>query len=553
MLSVLRIGFALFFTVFSSAIAAPAVSADQPKLIVFITIDQLRGDMPWKFKDRFGEGGFKYLMDKGTVYTDANFRHSTTFTAVGHASLATGGSALQHGLAGNDWHDIATGKRVYCVEDDRHTLIGKEPKPHAGMSPRNLTASTFGDEVILASGGKSRVFSVSIKDRGAILPGGQRGKAVWYSSSSGKFVTSTYYYSEYPAWVTAWNKADHAAAYKDKEWTLLQDRSTYIYADRDDEPWEKSYKKLGRTFPHPLGNEDEKAFYATLRYTPMGDELTLAFVKELVDQEKLGTGPTTDVLAVSFSVTDYIGHAFGPDSLEVEDNLLRLDRTLADFFEFLDKKFDLDNVVIALSSDHGVDSVPERTQHFGLDAGRHRPKDFLEAVNEGLKKRFKIQDALVKVFWNPSLYLDLDAVNRAGLEVERVEAALREEILKVPGVRFAVTRTDLLKGNVTSEPMHAKVQRSFHPTRSGNVLFVQDVSWYLYPNPDEFAAMHGTPYGYDTYVPIMFAGHKIEHEIVDREVAPEDIASTITTYLGIKPPSGSTGVPLEEVMFGLRD
>jgi hypothetical protein len=210
-------------------------------------------------------------------------------------------------------------------------------------------------------------------------------------------------------------------------------------------------------------------------------------------------------------------------------------------------------VVIALSSDHGVDSVPERTQHFGLDAGRHRPKDFLEAVNEGLKKRFKIQDALVKVFWNPSLYLDLDAVNRAGLEVERVEAALREEILKVPGVRFAVTRTDLLKGNVTSEPMHAKVQRSFHPTRSGNVLVVQDVSWYLYPNPDEFAAMHGTPYGYDTYVPIMFAGHKIEHEIVDREVAPEDIASTITTYLGIKPPSGSTGVPLEEVMFGLRD
>jgi predicted AlkP superfamily pyrophosphatase or phosphodiesterase len=421
------------------------------------------------------------------------------------------------------------------------------------MSPRNLTASTFGDEIILASGGRSRVFSISIKDRGAILPGGNLGKAFWYSSSSGQFVTSTYYYREYPAWVTAWNKAGHAAAYKDKEWTLLQDRSSYIYGDRDDEPWEKSYKKLGRTFPHPLGNEDEKAFYAGLRYTPMGDELTLAFVKELVDQEKLGTGPTTDVLAVSFSVTDYIGHAFGPDSLESEDNLLRLDRTLADFFEFLDKKFDLDNVVIELSSDHGVDSVPERTQHFGLDAGRHRPNKFIEAVNEGLKKRFNIQDALVKVFWNPSLYLDLEAVSRAGLQVETVEAALREEILKVPGVRFAATRTDLLKGDVTSEPMHGKLQRAFHPTRSGNVLFVQDVGWYLYPNPDEFAAMHGSPYTYDTYVPIMFAGHKIRHDVVDREVAPEDIASTITTYLGIKPPSGSTGTPLVEVFAGLRD
>lgn len=552
MLSVLRIGFALYLTVLSFLLAAPAVSADQPKLIVFITIDQLRGDMPWRFKDRFGDGGFRYLMEKGTTYTNANYRHSTTFTAVGHASLATGGNALQHGLAGNDWHDYASGKQVYCVEDDRHTLIGKEPKAHTGMSPRNLTASTFGDEVVSSTGGKSRAFSVSIKDRGAILPGGHRGKAFWYSSSSGQFVTSTYYYSEYPEWVKTWNKANHAAAYKDKEWTLLHDRSTYIYGDRDDEPWEKSYKKLGRTFPHPLGNEDEKAFYAGLRFAPQGDELTLAFVKELVDQEKLGTGNTTDVLAVSFSVTDYIGHAFGPDSLEAEDNLLRLDRTLADFFDFLDKKFDLDNVVVALSSDHGIDSVPERTQKLGLDAGRHRPDQFIEAVNQGLKRRFNLQDNLVKVFWNPSLYLDLDAVERAGLEVEKVEAALREEILKVPGVRFAVTRTDLLKGNVTSEPMHAKVQRAFHPTRSGNVLFVQDVGWYLYPKPDEFAAMHGSPYDYDTYVPVMFAGHKIKNKVVDREVAPEDIASTITTYLGMMPPSGSTGTPLVEVLAGLR-
>lgn len=168
----LRIGLALFVAVVSSVAVPPTACADQPKLIVFITIDQLRGDMPWRFQHRFGEGGFKFLMDKGTSYTNANYRHSTTFTAVGHASLATGGNALQHGLAGNDWHDYASGKRVYCVEDDRHRLIGKEPKAHAGMSPRNLTASTFGDEVVLSTGGKSRVFSVSIKDRGAILPGG---------------------------------------------------------------------------------------------------------------------------------------------------------------------------------------------------------------------------------------------------------------------------------------------------------------------------------------------------------------------------------------------
>ena len=536
-----------------SGLAVSNASANPPKLVVFITIDQLRGDMPWRFAHRFGDGGFKYLIDKGATYTSAHYQHSTTFTAVGHASLATGGNAIQHGLAGNDWHDTATGNNVYCVEDDRHTIIGKEAEAHSGTSPRNLTSSTFGDEVVLATGGKSRVFSVSIKDRGAILPGGHLGKAFWYSSSSGKFVTSTYYYSEYPAWVTAWNKAGHADAYKDKEWALLNDRSTYIYGDQDDKAWEKSYKKLGKTFPHPLGNEDAKSYYAGLRYAPMGDELTLAFAKELVNQEKLGEGPTTDVLAVSFSATDYIGHAFGPDSLEAEDNLLRIDRTLAEFFKFLDDQFGLSNVLIGLSSDHGIDSVPERTQHLGLAAGRHRPDDFIGVVNEGLKKRFDVQESLVKAFWNPSLYLDLEAVKQAGIEVETAEIALREEIMKVPGVRFAATRSDLLKGTVTDEPMHAKLQRAFHPTRSGNVLFVQDVGWYLYPKADEFSAMHGSPYSYDTYVPVMFAGHQVKRKVVDRAVAPEDVASTITTYLGLKPPSGSTGTPLVEVLEGLRD
>lgn len=530
-----------------------AFADERPKLVVHITIDQLRGDMPWRFKNRFGEGGFRYLMDKGVTYTQAHYRHSTTFTAVGHASLATGGNALGHGLAGNDWHDVATGKQVYCVEDDRHTIIGREAKAHEGTSPRNMTASSFGDEIVLASGGRSRVFSVSIKDRGAILPGGHLGMAYWYSSSTGKFVTSTYYRKDYPDWVTAWTNAGHADAYKDQKWTLLEEPAKYIFAKNDDASWEKSYKALGRAFPHPLGNEDEKAYYSGLRFTPMGDELTISFVKELVEQEKVGQGDHLDVLAISLSVTDYIGHAFGPDSLEMEDNLLRLDRTLADFFTFLDAKFGLDNVLISLSSDHGTDSIPERTQHLGIDGGRHRPDNFIAAVNDGLKQHFNTEEALVKVFWNPSLYLDLDAVKRAGLGVEVVERALREEILKVSGVRFAATRTDLLKGNVTGEPIHDKLQRAFHPTRSGNVLFVQDTGWYLYPKPDEFAAMHGSPYSYDTYVPVMFAGHKVKHKIVDRSVAPEDIASTITTYVGVKPPSGSTGFVLTEVLEGLRD
>jgi predicted AlkP superfamily pyrophosphatase or phosphodiesterase len=545
----------LFLVLATLSLAFGATGAEHPppKLVVLITIDQLRGDFPWRFKDRFGPSGFRYLMDTGTVYTNAHYQHSTTFTAVGHATIATGGSAAQHGLAGNDWYDVATGKRVYCVEDDRHPLIGKDVKAHKGTSPRNLTSSTIGDELVLASGGRSRVFSVSIKDRGAILPGGHLGKAFWYSSSSGKFVTSTYYYDEYPSWVSAWNAADHAGQYQTQSWALLRDSSSYIYRDQDDRPSEKSYKKLGRTFPHPLGNPKASDFYKGLRFTPMGDQVTLHFVKELMKQEKVGQGTATDLLAVSFSATDYLGHAFGPNSLEYEDNLLRLDATLTEFLAYIDQTVDLDRTLIVLTADHGIDEIPEYKSSLGVAAGRHRPQDFVMQTNAELQKRFNSDENFVAAFWNPSLYLDLATVEKLGLDVVTVERALAEEILKVPGISIALTRTDLLAGNVPDHPTMRKVQRAFHPRRSGNVLIVQDPFWYLYPNADQFSAMHGSPYAYDTYVPIMFAGPGIQEQEVDRLVGPEDIAATIATYLRIKPPSGAVGAALTEVLGVTRD
>lgn len=542
--------------------ALPATAAETPKLVLQITIDQLRGDMPWRFADRFGEGGFRYLMTKGVSFTNAHYRHSTTFTAVGHATLATGGNAAEHGLAGNDWYDVKSGQRVYCVEDPRHPIIGKEvteKTKHKGTSPRNMTSSSIGDELIIASGGKSRVFSVSIKDRGAILPGGQLGKAFWYSSGSGKFVTSTYYYQDYPEWVKAWNKSDHAGKYKEVTWTLKGPQSEYVYGDQDDRAGEKGYKHLKATFPHQLGNaKKDSDFYKALRFTPMGDEVTLAFAKELVEKESLGQGKATDMLAISFSATDYLGHAYGPNSLEYEDNLLRLDATLADLFGFIDQKIGLDKTLIVLSSDHGIDQVPETlTTGFymtraGEGAGRHNPRNFLLRVNAALQELYNTKEPLVSAFWNPSLYLNMESVKKLNLKVSEIEKALREEILKIPGFAFAVTRTNLLSGMVTSSPILKKVQRAFHPTRSGNVLVVQKPGWYLYPKVDLFAAMHGSPYSYDTYVPIMFAGPNIKPAIVSRLVGPEDIAATVTNYLGIKPPSGSVGEVLSEVVKGNR-
>jgi predicted AlkP superfamily pyrophosphatase or phosphodiesterase len=524
-----------------------AAAAGSPKLVLFLTIDQLRGDMPWRFKDRFRADGIRYLMDHGAVFANAHYRHAATFTATGHAALFTGGHAAAHGFVGNEWYDTRNGRRVYCVEDSAHSLIGQAPEAHSGTSPRNLTSTTIGDELILSSNGRSRLFSVSIKDRGAIIPGGYLGKAFWYEGGTGRFVTSTYYYRKYPDWVSEWNRARHADQYLGQQWRLLDAPDRYTYADQDERSYEKSYQSLGITFPHPFGSVASPDFYKTLRFTPMGDALTVAFVKELIDKERLGQTGAADFLAVSLSATDYIGHAFGPNSLEAEDNLLQLDKTLADLLTFIDQRIGLKNTLVVLSSDHGVDAVPEYKQSLGIPAGRLKPDLFIEQLNQQLKNQFKVQDDLVIGFWNPSLYLDSSRISAAGLDIANVEQAAAEAMLEIPGIALAVTRTDLLSGRVGEEPILQRVKRSFNPARSGNVLIVQSPSWFLHSKYRQLSAMHGSPYPYDTHVPIMIAGPGIPALEVHRRVAPEDIAPTLAAYLGIESPTGSTGDALVEV------
>nr|ABC24661.1 PhoA [uncultured bacterium] len=538
--------------IFLSALVAFAfaalASAETPRLVLFIAVDQLRGDMPIRYQERFGEGGFRYLMEQGFHYRNAHYRHSNTFTAVGHATLATGGNTPQHGIVGNEWFDRASGSGMNAVEDQAHPLLGVEGAAGEGRSPRNLTSSTFGDELVLASGGASRVFGVSIKDRGAVILGGHLGKSFWYEPESGRFVTSSFYYAEYPAWVSAWNGAKPADAWLGASWSLLNPVDTYIYGAQDDRPEERPYKAMGNTFPHPLPAEAGKDYYGNLRFTPMGDVLTLQFARELMRAEEVGQRDATDILTISLSATDYIGHAFGPNSLESEDNQLQLDRSLAEFFAEVDRLVGLDRTLIVLSSDHGIDEIPEYTQHLGCDAGRHVPEEFIAAANGALKARFGIADDLVLTFQNPSLYLDEARVQALGLALPEVERALADAMVALPGFDMAVTRSDLLEGRVPNTKVMDMVTRAFHPKRSGNVLVVQSPSWYLYPEAQKYAAMHGSPYSYDTYVPIFFAGPGVVSGASQRPVAPEDVASTITAYLGIKPPSGNMGNPLLEVV-----
>ena len=548
----LSFGAALFFILASKSPAA----SPKPRLILQITVDQLRGDFPGRYADRLPEGGFRYLMEKGTWYIDAHYRHANTETAVGHASLATGADPSRHGIVANDWIDQSTGAFVYNTEDDRHHIIGKDPKKHEGVSPRNLLSTTIGDEMVVHSGGRSRVFSVSVKDRGAILPGGHAGKAFWFSKSSGRFVTSTYYYDDYPQWVKQWNAAEPAEAYRDQSWDLLNDRATYIHGRMDDRPYEADLKPLGRTFPHPLGG-DTKYFYLFLTLTPVGDALTLEFTKALVENERLGQNAHSapDYLQVSFSSTDYIGHLFGPSSLETEDNILRLDRILADLFQFIDEKVGLEQTLIVLSGDHGAPEAPEYMAELGLSTGRFAFDWFKTEgpLTEALQQKFGRSD-LIAGHSHPYLYLNPKTIAEAGLDTAAVERFVAEELIKIDGIVYAMTRSDLLAGRITASPVQNQIRRSFHPTRSGNIHMVPEQYWFLHSTEEaekmgigSIAAIHGSPWAYDTFVPIFFAGHQVPARIVARPVAPTDIAPTLAAYLGVKSPSGSVGSILTEV------
>ncbi len=546
---------ALSLSIFSLFIRAQDSESIRPKLVLQITVDQLRGDLPTRFLDRLGEGGLRYLIENGTYYSNSLYIHSNTVTAVGHATLFTGADPSRHGLVGNNWIDSSTGELVYNTEDARYHIIGKEPKPHESVSPKNILSTTIGDELVISNAGQSRVFSVSVKDRGAIIPGGHAGKAFWYSKSTGKFVTSTYYYDEYPQWVQDWNEAGTADQYRGKTWDLLQDPSTYFAKDLDDRPYEADFQPLGRTFPHQYG--DNKYLYLILSLSPAGDELTLDFAKTLIENENVGQGENVDFLAVSFSSTDYIGHLFGPSSLESEDNILRLDRILADLFSYVDKTVGLENTLIVLSADHGAPEAPEYMTAIGKESGRFDFTYFREQgpLNKVLMERYG-RDDLIATHSHPYLYLNMAAIAEAKLDIEEVESFIADEVVKIPGIAYAQTRSDLLEGRISNAPLQVQVRRNFHPERSGNIHMIQEHYWFLHSTDEAqkmglegIAAIHGSPWAYDTYVPIFFAGNGIKAQTITRRVSPTDIAPTIAKFLNIKFPSGSIGNPLEEVML----
>jgi predicted AlkP superfamily pyrophosphatase or phosphodiesterase len=538
------------------------------RLVLQVTVDQLRGDLPLRYFDRLGEGGLRYLWTEGIVYRDAHHPHANTETIVGHATLATGAYPSIHGMVGNVWYDRETGFTTYNVEDPDYRLLTAgadvdqateiDPTQRAarsdGRSPRAILSSTFADELRAANDGRSRVIAVSVKDRGAISMAGHSGTAYWFSKSGGEFVTSNYYLDRYPEWVVEWNRAKYPLRYAGTQWTLLNDAQSYLFAATDDRPWEIDLAGFGRTFPHTYAAADSRYFTTQLTVSPAGDELVLDFALAALQAERLGQDDDIDYLSVSFSATDYVGHLFGPSSLEEEDNILRLDRTLARLFAAVDEQVGLDRTLIVLSADHGGPDTPGYLNSLRIPAAYIDPDQWDKAAAiQRVKRRFGIDGELIASYNHPYVYLDPAVKAREDISQEALEAAVVDELSRFDGISVAVSSTALRRGQVPDTELYRAVLRNFHPKRSGDVFIVFEPNRFI--NDMEglsVASTHGSPWRYDTFVPIVFAGAGLQPAVVDRRVYTVDIAPTLSAFTGAKPPSGSRGELLHEALGTVR-
>ena len=562
---------ALAAALFSAALAqsAGALAAwndggPAPKLILQITVDQLRGDLPGRYLDRMGEGGFRYLIQHGIWYANAHHAHANTETVVGHTTLATGADPAAHGMVANVWLDRKTGKLAYNTEDSRYRILtpgadvdkasefdpAQKLASSDGRSPAAILVSTFSDELAIHYGGRSKIFAASIKDRGAVPLAGHAGKAFWFSKKTGEFVSSTFYYDRYPAWVNEWNNKKLASRYSDKSWELLHDRSTYLFGGADDKPWETDYEGYGRVFPHPFGKAGDKDFTTRLTISPVGDDLTLDFAETLIDREELGKHNVPDYLSISFSSTDYVGHIFGPSSLESEDNLLRLDRTLAALLAYVDKRIGLANTLVVLSADHGAPEVPGYLNTLGIAARFLRPEQWdTEPGIAALKEKFGVGKELIQRYEHPYVYLNQDVIREKHLDEAEVERVVAAELMKLDGIALAISSAALRENNLPSTRIINTVLRNFNPQRSGDIFVVFESHSFLREADGlPAASSHGSPWRYDTYVPVVFAGGSLKPRRIYREIETVDVAPTLAAVVGAKPPSGARGAPLIEVL-----
>lgn len=531
----------------------PSFSEDgqPPKLIVALTVDQMRADYLTRYQEGYGEGGFMRMMKEGFSALDHHFSYAPTYTGPGHASIATGTTPAVHGIIGNNWYSRPEGKVVYCAEDTSAIGVGmpgNAPGKKGEMSPMRMTASTWADELKLhfsaPDGVQPKVVGASMKDRGAILPAGHAADAAYWLNA-GDFISSTHYMDALPEWVQAFNASDAAESLVAGGWQLRDPARTYRNSMADNNPFEGKFKGGDRpVFPYDLeALADKNGGLDILKGTPMGNALLVDFGLAALEAEGLGQDDVTDVLALSFSSTDYVGHQFGVHAIETEDTYRRLDDELKRLFDALDQQVGAGQWMAFLTADHGAVTVPGLEKSRGLPVGYWNPESMKAAVDSALVARFGRAD-LVLTYDNDQFFLDRPLLLRAGLDADQVARFVAAVAESAPEVQRTLTAEDLRIGSF-SEGVEATVQRGWHAKYSGDVVVMLKPGFLEYGRT---GTSHGSPYAYDTHVPFLIMGPGVPPNARSHERTEiRDIAPTLSALLGFPRPSGCTGKPMEDL------
>ncbi len=530
---------------FVNANAQPGGSGpDRPKLVVGIVVDQMRWDYLYRFYGRFGDGGFKRMLKTGFSCENTLIDYLPSYTAVGHTCIFTGSVPSLTGIAGNDWTEQLTGKTMYCTDDSTVRSVGVPASEDGKMSPRNLKVSTITDELRIATHFQSRTVGVSLKDRASILPAGHAATgAFWMDDASGRFISSTYYMDKLPAWAETFNNAGNIQKLIAFGWNTLYPIASYTQSDSDNQVYEgKLPGETSPVFPH-----DVKAAYAkyhgAFRSTAFGNTLTLDFARAALDGYQLGKGPATDFLTINCASTDYVGHLFGPNSIEVEDTYLRLDKDLADLFSYLDKSLGKENYLVFLSADHGAANAVGFNQEHKIPAELFSASAVVTSLDSLLEKKFGVA-RLIRSASNYQLNFDLGKIDSAKSDFTAIKAAAVDYLKKLPGVNYAVD-VDRIQQAIIPEPIKTMISNGYNFKRSGQVEIIFESGWL------ETYARTGTTHGswnpYDTHIPLLFMGWHIPAGHLNRTVHMTDISPTVAALLHIQMPNGCIGSPIPEI------
>jgi predicted AlkP superfamily pyrophosphatase or phosphodiesterase len=522
-----------------------------PKLAVLIVVDQFRADYLNRFNNLFGQKGFKRLIKKGAYFTNANYAYANTYTAAGHSTIVTGSLPSIHGIIGNKWYDRKTGDYLRASDDLNVNGLGTESK----SSPQLLLTTTIGDQLKLSNNNQSKTFGVSIKDRSAVFTAGRNGTgAYWFDDKKGQMCSSSYFVKELPEWVENFNKEKIPDGYFKKAWERKLPEDAYNISDEDNVSYEVTWAGNTKTFPHIIdGNKSEisPTFYKQFGDSPFSNELLAKFALATIDNEKLGQGKYTDFISISFSAPDLVGHMFGPYSQEAQDIILRTDETIGNLLDALDKRFGLDNILVVFTADHGVAPIPAYTQKYNLGGLRI----------DGLKLKKDMEEKLVEHYGgaegkkyilgliNQQFYLNEPFIKEKKLNLKEVEDFLGGQALKTKGFAAYYTRTKIVAGEMPNTDLGKRIEAGFNPERSGNVFMLVNPFAQIAEAEDEYEGTgHGTPYHYDTHVPIIFMGKQVKAGVYNKPCSPSDIAPTMANILKVEAPNGSVGRVLGEAL-----